>query len=350
MNREELELFFIQLGEKPFRAHQVLKWVHKHGVIEFAAMTDLSKTLRAKLADLCTLRVPQAVRGQASRDGTCKWLLKLPDGNCIETVFIPEERRGTLCVSSQVGCALRCAFCATARQGFSRNLTAAEIVGQLWYACRQLGENQITNVVLMGMGEPLLNFDAVVSACAIMMDDLAYGLAKRRVTISTAGLVPAIDRLSEASSASLAVSLHATTDELRNDLVPLNRKYPLASLLAACRRFALAPKQRGRKITFEYVMLAGVNDSQADARRLVKLLSTIPSKINLIPFNPFPGIPFQRSTPEAIERFWEILTKAGFLVTVRRPRGEDIAAACGQLVGEVKNPPKGQAQMALGAA
>lgn len=336
LTRRKLEEFFLQLGEKPFRARQVLKWVHQHGIAEFEAMTDLGKALRTRLSKLCTLRLPEAVRRQTSQDGTVKWLLALEDGNRIETVFIPEERRGTLCLSSQVGCALGCAFCATARQGFSRNLTAAEIVGQLWLGFRQLGEGRITNVVLMGMGEPLLNFEAVVSACDLMMDDLAYGLAKRRVTVSTAGLVPAIGRLASVSDASLAVSLHATTDELRNQLVPLNRKYPLASVLAACRDFAFSERQRGRKITFEYVMLDGVNDSEADARRLVKLLSQIPSKINLIPFNHFQGSPFRRSSPEAIERFWAILTKAGFLATVRRPRGEDIDAACGQLVGKIQ--------------
>ncbi len=336
LNRQGLEEFFAQLGEKPFRANQVLKWIHGRGVTEFEVMTDLSKALRNRLSEICTLRLPKAVRAQESKDGTIKWLMALEDGNQIETVFIPEDKRGTLCVSSQVGCALGCAFCATARQGFSRNLSCAEIIGQVWYARRQLGEGRITNVVLMGMGEPLLNFDAVVKAADLMMDDLAYSLAKRRVTVSTAGLVPAIDRLASVSDVSLAVSLHATTDELRNQLVPINRKYPLAELLAACRRFTGSERQRGRKITFEYVMLHGVNDTEADARRLVKLLSQIPSKINLIPFNRFEGAAFQRSTPEAIERFQAILTKAGFLTTVRRTRGEDIDAACGQLVGKVQ--------------
>ncbi len=336
-NRLALEEFFLGLGEKPFRAHQVLKWIHKRGVTEFAAMTDLSQALRTRLRELCALRPPEVVQLQESRDGTIKWLTALEDGNQIETVFIPSDRRrGTLCVSSQVGCALGCAFCATARQGFGRNLSAAEIIGQVWHAHHQLGAGRITNVVLMGMGEPLLNFDAVVQACELMTDDLAYGLAKRRVTVSTAGLVPAIDRLARVSEVSLAVSLHATTDELRSQLVPINRKYPLAELLSACQRFIRSDTQRGRKITWEYVMLDGVNDSEADARRLVKLLSQIPSKINLIPFNRFEGAWFQRSTPEAIERFKSILTKAGFLTTVRRTRGDDIAAACGQLVGKVQ--------------
>lgn len=342
LNRRALEALFLQMGEQPFRARQMLKWIHSRGVTEFEAMTDLSKALRARLRELCVLRPPEVVWLQESRDGTIKWLMALGDGNQIETVFIPEARRGTLCVSSQAGCPLGCAFCATARQGFGRNLSAAEIIGQVWHAHRQLGEKRITNVVLMGMGEPLLNFDAVVSACDLMLDDLAYGLAKRRVTISTAGLVPAINRLTDLSAdkagvadVSLAISLHATTDELRNQLVPINRKYPLAELLAACRRFINSGKHRGHKITFEYVMLDGVNDSEADARRLVKLLSQIPSKINLIPFNRFEGAPFQCSPQEAIERFKTVLTGAGFLTTVRRTRGDDIDAACGQLVGKV---------------
>ncbi|GAB6067771.1 bifunctional tRNA (adenosine(37)-C2)-methyltransferase TrmG/ribosomal RNA large subunit methyltransferase RlmN [Methylothermus subterraneus] len=334
LSRSKLEEFFARMGEKPFRARQVLKWVHGRGVTEFEAMTDLGKALRARLGEIFNLTLPCVVGRQESRDGTVKWLMALADGNCIETVFIPEERRGTLCVSSQVGCALGCAFCATARQGFSRNLSAAEIIGQVWYAFRQL-DCRITNVVLMGMGEPLLNFDAVVDAAELMMDDLAYGLAKRRVTVSTAGLAPAIERLAEISDVSLAVSLHATTDELRDLLVPINRKYPLQRLLAACRRFAGSERQKGRKITFEYVMLQGVNDADADAKRLAKLLSQVPAKINLIPFNPFPGAPFRCSPPETILRFQSILADSGFLTTVRRTRGEDIAAACGQLVGKV---------------
>ncbi len=336
LKRQALEELFLQLGERPFRARQILSWLHGRGVTDFELMTDLGKSLRAKLCELSKLHLPEIKMVLQSKDETVKWLMALEDGNQIETVFIPEEQRGTLCVSSQVGCALNCAFCATGRQGFSRNLSTAEIIGQLWQARRYLGEGRITNVVLMGMGEPLLNFEAVVDATDLMMDDLAYGLAKRRVTISTAGLVPAIDRLAHVSEASLAVSLHATTDELRNQLVPINRKYPLSDLIAACRRFINSDKQRGRKITFEYVMLDGVNDSEVDAKRLVKLLSQIPSKINLIPFNRFQGVSFNRSTPEAIERFKTILKNAGFLATVRRPRGEDIDAACGQLVGKVQ--------------
>ncbi len=334
--RQALEAFFVQLGEKPFRARQVLKWIHDRGVLDFTEMTDLSKALRARLQAEACVTLPEVVRTQVSRDGTTKWLIQLADGNRIETVFIPDERRGTLCVSSQVGCALNCAFCATARQGFSRNLSAAEIVGQVWQAHRALGAGRITNVVLMGMGEPLLNFDAVVAATELMMDDLAYGLAKRRVTVSTAGLVPAIDRLAQVSDVSLAVSLHATTDDLRDELVPINRKYPIAELMAACSRFIHSPRQKGRKITWEYVMLDGVNDSPADARRLVKLLSRIPSKVNLIPFNPFEGAPYRRSREEAVQGFQKILQSAGFLTTVRRTRGDDIDAACGQLVGKVQ--------------
>ncbi len=335
LERQALEEFFVQIGEKSFRARQVLKWIHERGVVDFDDMTDLSKALRARLREETCLELPEVVKTQISNDGTSKWLMSLADGNRIETVFIPEATRGTLCVSSQVGCALNCAFCATARQGFSRNLSTAEIIGQVWQAQRALGGGKITNVVLMGMGEPLLNFDAVMPALELMMDDLAYGLAKRRVTVSTAGLVPAIDRLAQCSDASLAVSLHATTDELRNRLVPINRKYPLRQLLDACHRFIHSERQRGRKITWEYVMIDGVNDSVADARRLVKLLSHIPSKINLIPFNRFEGIPFERSSQGAIERFQAILQGAGYLATVRRTRGDDIDAACGQLVGKV---------------
>ncbi len=336
LDRNTLESWFQEIGEKSYRARQILKWIHARGVVDFSAMTDLSKSLRARLKDEACLDLPQIVRTQVSQDGTTKWLMALEDGNQIETVFIPEANRGTLCVSSQVGCALNCAFCATARQGFSRNLATAEIIGQVWQAHRNLEQGKITNVVLMGMGEPLLNFDAVIPALNLMMDDLAYGLAKRRVTVSTAGLVPAIDKLAGCSDASLAVSLHATTDEVRNQLVPINRKYPLSQLLEACDRFIQNERQQGRKITWEYVMIDGVNDSVADARRLVRLLSHIPSKINLIPFNRFAGIDFNRSSQVALDRFQAILQQAGYLTTVRRTRGNDIDAACGQLVGRVK--------------
>lgn len=334
--RTALESFFEELGEKPFRARQIMKWIHERGIVDFQEMTDLSKSLRAKLAQIAKVERLAEVSHQQSADGTCKWLLELDDGNRIETVFIPDNNRGTLCVSSQVGCALNCAFCATARQGFSRNLNSAEIVAQVWHARQTLGEGRISNIVMMGMGEPLLNFDSVVAAMDVMMDDLAYGLSKRRVTVSTAGLVPAIGRLALASPASLAVSLHATTDELRNRLVPINRKYPLAQLMRACQAFLQSDMQRGRKITWEYVLLDGVNDSPEDAHRLVRLLSSIPSKINLIPFNRFKEAPFRCPPPGKIERFQAILQQAGFITTVRKTRGDDIDAACGQLVGKVQ--------------
>ncbi len=342
LSRRELEAFFAALGEKPFRARQLLRWLHQKQELSFGQMTDLSKPLRAKLTQLAEVEPPRPVADRLSQDGTRKWLFELRDGNRIETVFIPDRDRGTLCLSSQVGCALNCAFCATARQGFGRNLVAGEIIGQVWQAVRFLGRERLTNIVFMGMGEPLLNFEAVVSAVELLLDDLAYGFAKKRVTISTAGVVPKIRALAEVSDASLAVSLHATRDEVRDLLVPINRKYPIAELLRACRDFLRHPRQRDRKITWEYVMLEGINDTPEDARRLIKLLSSIPSKINLIPFNPFPGAPFKTSSPERIRRFQEILLGAGFLTTVRKTRGADIAAACGQLVGQVKakRPPR----------
>lgn len=334
-DRAGLEAYFRQIGEKPFRAQQVLQWVHQRGVDRFEAMTNLSKTLRDRLAERCVIRAPKVVHEQASADGTRKWLMQVDSVNRIETVFIPEPGRGTLCVSSQVGCALACAFCSTARQGFNRNLGIAEIIGQLWVARRELGDvGRITNVVLMGMGEPLLNFDHVVAATRLMMDDFAYGLSKRRVTLSTSGVVPALDRLREVSDISLAVSLHATDDALRDELVPINRKYPIRELIAACKRYV--GRENRRKVTFEYVMLDGVNDTPAHARALVRLLSHVPSKVNLIPFNPFPNSGYRCSTPVAIERFGDILREAGLIATRRKTRGEDIDAACGQLVGEVR--------------
>lgn len=338
LDRQALEAFFIGIGEKAFRATQVLKWIHQLGVSDFNEMTNLGKELRQRLTACAEIRAPEVVIEQESRDGTRKWLLRLDSGNCIEMVFIPEDGRGTLCVSSQVGCALDCSFCSTAQQGFNRNLSPAEIIGQLWVAKRRLepdmqGERIISNVVLMGMGEPLLNFDNVVSAIRIMLDDFAYGLSKRRVTLSTAGVVPALDRLRETCDVSLAVSLHATTDELRDELVPLNRKYPIRELMAACKRYV--DRDGRRKITFEYVMLKGVNDSPQQARELARLLSGIPSKINLIPFNPFPGSAYETSDPEALERFRDVLYHAGYTVITRKTRGEDIDAACGQLAGKV---------------
>lgn len=337
-DRQALEAFFTAAGEKAFRATQVLQWVHQRGIDDFAAMSNLSMALRARLQETAEVRVPEIVMEQGSRDGTRKWLLKLDSGNCIETVFIPETDRGTLCVSSQVGCSLNCRFCSTAQQGFNRNLTTAEIIGQLLVAYRALGdtpkgERRISNVVLMGMGEPLLNFDNVVRAMNIMTDDFAYGLSKRRVTLSTAGMVPMIDRLREVCHVSLAVSLHAPNDVLRDQLVPLNKKYPIAELLAACKRYVAGAPHR--KVTFEYVMLDGVNDSPTHARELVGVLEGVPAKINLIPFNPFPNTSYACSSPAAIDAFRHIVTRAGMVTVTRKTRGDDIDAACGQLVGKV---------------
>jgi len=334
LDRDGLTRFFADLGEKPFRASQALKWIHQQGAVDFDDMSNLSKTLRRRLSECAEITGPKIVLTQRSVDGTHKWLLQLACGNRVETVFIPEEGRGTLCVSSQVGCALNCSFCSTARQGFNRNLSVAEIIGQLWMAKRALGEKTpITNVVLMGMGEPLLNFDNVVAAMKLMMDDFAYGLSKRRVTLSTAGMVPAIDRLARIADVSLAVSLHATDDAVRNELVPINRKYPIDELLQACKRYVADAR---RKVTFEYVMLDGINDSPAQAKALARLLSGVPSKVNLIPFNPFPGAPYRCSSTTAIDRFQEILQRAGLVATRRKTRGDDIDAACGQLVGRVQ--------------
>jgi len=341
--------WFAENGEKPFRARQVLRWMHRFGVDEFDQMTDVAKSLRTKLATEAEIRGPRAVRDSTASDGTRKWLLDVGGTNAIETVFIPEANRGTLCVSTQVGCALECAFCSTGKQGFNRNLTTAEIIGQVWYANRTLGalkqpgtgnkgddgERIISNVVLMGMGEPLANYDNTVSALRLMLDDNAYGLSRRRVTVSTAGMVPAMDRLRDEVPVALAVSLHAPTDALRDQLVPLNRKYPLRTLLAACRRYLeKAPRDF---ITFEYVLLAGINDSDADARALLGLTRDIPCKFNLIPFNPFPGSGYRKPSVERVRRFQEILMRADVVSTVRKTRGEDIDAACGQLAGQVND-------------
>ncbi|OGI44336.1 MAG: 23S rRNA (adenine(2503)-C(2))-methyltransferase [Candidatus Muproteobacteria bacterium RIFCSPHIGHO2_01_FULL_65_16] len=338
LGRRGLEDFFAGIGEKPYRAAQMLQWIHQFGLDDFDAMTNLSKELRARLKETAVIRPPAVTQDQLAADGTRKWLLQLDDGNAVETVFIPEEGRGTLCVSTQVGCALNCSFCATGRQGFNRNLTLAEIISQLWLARRALGagpkgERAVTNVVLMGMGEPLLNFDNVVAAIEIMLDDLAYGLSRRRVTVSTAGVVPMMDRLRATCPVSLAVSLHATDDALRDELVPLNRKYPIRELLAACKRYVAGDARR--RVTFEYVMLAGVNDDVAQARALVRLLEGIPAKVNLIPFNPFPHTSYRCSAPEAIDRFRDALMQAGLMTVTRKTRGDDIAAACGQLAGRV---------------
>ncbi|MFO1372096.1 MAG: 23S rRNA (adenine(2503)-C(2))-methyltransferase RlmN [Candidatus Competibacteraceae bacterium] len=339
LDRRNLEAFFVALGEKPFRAVQVMKWIYHEGVTDFAAMTNIGKALRERLAECAEIRPDGVALAQASQDGSHKWLIRLDSGNCIETVFIPEPDRGTLCVSSQIGCPLDCSFCATAQQGFNRNLTVAEIIGQVWQASRSLGDARhgnriITNIVLMGMGEPLLNFDNVVKAMDLMQDDLGFGISKRRITLSTAGVVPALYRLREVSEVSLAISLHAPDDALRSELVPLNRKYPIAELLAACRHY-IADKPH-RRITWEYVLLDGVNDSEQHARALAALIRGIPSKVNLIPFNPFPGTRYRRSGPAAIARFQAVLTAHGLTTVTRKTRGDDIAAACGQLAGQVQ--------------
>jgi 23S rRNA (adenine2503-C2)-methyltransferase len=349
LDREGLQRFFEALGEKPFRASQVLQWLHQYGARDFDAMTNLSKALRMRLAASAALQMPELAQDQLATDGTRKWLVRLADGNGVETVFIPETDRGTLCVSSQVGCVLNCSFCATGHQGFNRNLSAGEIVAQLWLAATALGRDpkgtrKITNVVLMGMGEPLLNYDNVVTAIRVMLDDFAYGLSRRRVTLSTAGLVPMIDRLRDECPVSLAVSLHAPNDALRDELVPLNRKYPIAELLAACRRYV--ENQPHRRITFEYVMLDGVNDSLQHARDLVALLADVPSKVNLIPFNPFPQGRYRRSPHERLARFRDVLMRAGLTTITRRTRGDDIDAACGQLAGRVQDRTRRQARLA----
>ncbi len=346
---EGLIAWFARQGEKPFRARQVLRWIHHFGVSDFEAMTDLAKSLRGKLLATAAVSPPPTVSDKLSGDGTRKFLFDVGNRNAVETVFIPEDDRGTLCISSQAGCALECAFCSTGRQGFNRNLTTAEIIGQLWQANRALGgdpmggdrgaahdgERIISNVVLMGMGEPLANFDNLVPALRLMLDDNAYGLSRRRVTVSTSGIVPAMDRLAEACPVALAVSLHAATDGLRDKLVPINRKYPLAELMAACRRYLVhAPRDF---ITFEYVMLDGINDTDADARALLHLVRDVPCKFNLIPFNPFPASGFHRSPAERVRRFASILINGGIVTTTRKTRGDDIDAACGQLAGQVQD-------------
>ena len=340
LNRQQLEAFFIARDEKGFRAGQLMKWIHGRCVADFDAMTDLGKGLRASLREVAEIRLPEIVADQCSDDGSRKWLLRLEDGNCIETVFIPEDGRGTLCVSSQVGCMLNCSFCSTAQQGFNRNLSSGEIIAQVWQAANALGNRpdglrRISNVVMMGMGEPLLNYDNVVRAMQVMLDDFGYGLSKRRVTLSTAGIIPAIRRLREDCDVSLAVSLHAPDDLLRNELVPLNRKYPIAELLAACRDYV--GEDSRRRVTFEYVLLEGINDSDAHARRLVRLLEGVPAKINLIPFNPFPNTRYRRSSPATMERFFSLLNRAGIVTITRKTRGDDIDAACGQLAGRFQD-------------
>lgn len=343
LSRARMEEFLAGLGEKRFRAQQLLKWIHHRGVDDFEAMTDIGKGLRAKLAAVAEIRPPEIVTQRDSADGTRKWALRVDGGSLVETVFIPDNGRGTLCVSSQVGCSLDCSFCSTGKQGFQRDLSAAEIIGQVWLAIRSFEGFQpgsariVTNVVMMGMGEPLLNFDNVVDAMSLMMDDFGYGISKRRVTLSTSGVVPALDRLGDVSDVSLAISLHAPNDALRNELVPINRKYPIAELLAACRRYLGKQSDTHRVVTVEYTLIAGVNDGVEQARELAALLRELPCKINLIPFNPFPLSDYQRPSRNAITRFWQVLTDAGYVVTVRTTRGDDIDAACGQLVGQVQD-------------
>lgn len=358
LSHSELRAFFQDIGEKPFRADQVMKWIHHEGIDDFELMTNLGKALRQKLSETAVIQAPKIIEKQFSKDGTRKWILEIDKNNYVETVYIPGKNRGTLCVSSQVGCALDCSFCSTGKQGFQRDLNLSEIIGQVWIANKSFEENppfrkkqswaeaerHITNVVMMGMGEPLLNFDSVVKAMSLMKHDLAYGISKRRVTISTSGVVPKMYDLVKEIDVALAVSLHAPNDELRNELVPINKKYPLSELLEACRYYLDFYGENRRRITMEYVMLAGVNDSEAHARELAKLLTTVPSKINLIPFNSFPHSGYERPSDEVIERFRDILVKAGYVVTLRTTRGDDIDAACGQLVGKVVDRTRRQAQ------
>lgn len=339
LDRAGLEAFFAARGEKTFRASQVMKWVYGQGVADFQAMTNISKALRDELQRSAVVRLPEVAADELSDDGSRKWLFRMDDGNCIETVYIPETGRGTLCVSSQVGCMLNCSFCSTATQGFNRNLTTGEIIAQLWLAAQALGQTvdgprQISNVVMMGMGEPLLNYDNVIRAMHIMLDDFGYGLSKRRITLSTAGVVPAIRQLRQDCDVSLAVSLHAPDDLLRNELVPLNRKYPIRELLDTCKDYV---GEGRRRVTFEYVLLAGVNDSDAHARQLARCLEGVPAKVNLIPFNPFPQTHYRRSPAARIDRFFEILNRAGIVTITRRTRGDDIDAACGQLAGKFQD-------------
>lgn len=351
LSRAEMEQFFESIGEKKFRATQVMKWIHQFFVTDFEQMTNISAKLRSRLAQLCEIKAPEIVHKNYSKDGTRKWVFRVGEGegSLVETVLIPAEdktgSRKTLCISSQVGCALDCSFCSTGKQGFQRDLTTAEIIGQLWQANLSYMEDvpvnererSVTNVVMMGMGEPLLNFKPVVSAMSLMLDDYAYGMSKRRVTLSTSGIVPMIDKLAEELDVALAISLHAPNDELRNELVPINKKYPLEQLIAAAKRYVHKDGQESSRkhITIEYVMLGGVNDQPLHAKQLITLLKDLPSKINLIPFNPFPHAPYERSSRNRILAFQQQLSDAGFVCTIRQTRGDDIDAACGQLVGQV---------------
>jgi len=345
MDRSALEAFFVAGGEKAFRARQVMKWIYHRGELNFDAMTDLSKGQRSWLLERCRLDLPEVVSRQDSRDGTIKWVVRVANGNCVETVLIPERGRNTLCVSSQVGCMLDCSFCSTGKQGFNGNLDTSDIIGQVWLADQTLRERgeTVSNVVLMGMGEPLLNFDNVLPATQLMMDDLAFGISKRRVTVSTAGVVPGIYRLAESTDVSLAISLHAPTDALRDQLVPINRKYPIAQLLEACRHYLSGLGER-RSLTMEYTLLRGVNDSLEHARALARLLRGLRCKINLIPFNPFPASGYERPDDRAVRNFQTYLMNAGYATMLRTTRGDDINAACGQLVGRVQDRTRRQAR------
>ena len=356
LSQARLESFFASLGEKKFRAAQVMKWMHQAGVDDFAQMSNISKSLREQLCARAEVRAPELIQQWDSRDGTRKFLFRVAGGNAIETVYIPDGDRGTLCVSSQVGCSLDCSFCATGKQGFNRDLDSAEIIGQVWQAARSFGQlspggpRKITNVVMMGMGEPLLNFDNVVDAMNLMMHDNCYGLSKRRVTLSTSGLVPALDRLADVTDVSLAISLHAPNDAIRNELVPLNRKYPIATLLASAKRYIERMPDTHRKMTIEYTLIDHVNDRPEHARELAALLRDIPVKINLIPFNPFSLSNYKRVSEGALRRFQKILLDAGYTATVRTTRGDDIDAACGQLAGQVHDRTRRSERYKLDAA
>ena len=346
LTRPRLRDFFQQIGEKPFRTDQILKWIHQRGVTNFDDMTDLSKALRLKLSEVAEVTPPEVVSEHISTDGTRKWAVKVTSGSLVETVFIPDGDRGTLCISSQVGCTLDCSFCSTGKQGFQRDLTCAEIIGQVWLANRSLtkfdphAKRAVTNVVMMGMGEPLLNFDNAIDAANLSMDDCAYGLSKRRVTLSTSGVVPAMKKMIGLTDVSLAVSLHAANNELRNELVPINKKYPIAMLLGAIKDYMDSLPDRRRVVTIEYTLMDGINDSDEQARELIEVLRDTPCKINIIPFNPFPQSGYKKPSRRRTERFQNILFKAGYIVTVRTTRGDDIDAACGQLVGQVKDKTK----------
>ncbi|GMG87394.1 23S rRNA (adenine(2503)-C(2))-methyltransferase RlmN [Biformimicrobium ophioploci] len=343
MSLDKLKVFFSELGEKPFRAVQVLKWIHQYGADDFEQMSNVSKALRAKLSEVAEIRPPEVLQQLDSADGTRKWLIRVDGGSAVETVYIPDGDRGTLCVSSQVGCSLDCSFCSTGKQGFNRDLSAAEIIGQVWIACKSFGQleangpRKVTNVVMMGMGEPLLNFDNVVDSMNLMMEDNAYGISKRRVTLSTSGVVPALDRLAEVTDVSLAISLHAPNDALRNELVPINKKYPIAMLLDSAKRYIDKMPDQRRKMTIEYTLIKEVNDRPEHAHQLAELLKDVPVKINLIPFNPFDLSDYERVSNNALHRFQKILVDKGFIVTVRTTRGDDIDAACGQLAGSVND-------------